>query len=1310
MDERAVDPAVPAPAPAARKRRRWGLVALVTLLAFIAFTGGVVYWIVATPGGAELVLSRAVDLLGKGAKVEGVEGSLGGVLRVKSILIDRPGLYVRIDDLEMDSSASFGGTLVVHRLAARRVVVRTASSKDAAKLPVSFKPPYPVRLEDGRIGTLRLGTLPPEPDKDLVLDNIVLKGEGDKERWKIAEAGVSTVYGAARIAGTIGNASPFDVALDGEFSGKVEERDYRVSAKVGGTLQALDAKVEGVVAGTRASAHALLEPFAAVPVKTITVDAPEVDASKLASSLPRTRIALHATLEPDGTAFAGPVRITNAEPGPWDRGLLPFTSASARVVADAAHADLAGLAVQLAGGGTARGSARLAKEGVEADMRVADVDLNALHGSLQKTSIAGRIAITGNAATQRFELALKDQRFEVAGRAALAGKRLDVETVRIGTGGGAVTGKGTLALEGKKEFRFEGEGRHFDPSAFMKTARGDLNFAFVATGALAGAIAGEAKIDIAPSTFAGLPASGRINVAGDGKRIASADVAVSLDEAHLDAKGSFGRPGDAMQLAFRAPNLSAVAKPFGVVLAGSAEGTARLTGTFQSPAGSIALTGANLALPSSFYVRDLSLHAQAGADPSSPMDATLTMHGVARGADTPPTALAESATAKLAGTRAAHRIDLDVAMTRDNRLRAAFQGGIDPKSTAFAWNGRVESLAMTGRGAFALAAPAPLYVSAARVELGDAALRGDWGEARLAVTRWTPRTLDLKGATSGLQIRSLARSLRLGTVPRSDLVIAGAWDIHSAETFEGTLEVKRVSGDLRVGEPALALGLSDLALRVDAVRGRARAMLNVAGDRIGRIHGDGAGLIVRGAAGWELARDAAIEGRITADVPKLESFAAWLGPDAKLGGSMNADFTISGTGADPRFAGVARAEGLVAREPQSGFEIAEGEMMLRADGRTLTIDRFFAKTPWHPSEGALAHIRRGEIPAGGGTLSAEGSIDLVARTGAIRVKADKAVVTQLPKRFVAVSGEAHLVAAHPGITATGEFKADAGWIGALAEALPTVSEDVVVIRAAKPAAEAPAPKEPMRLDVKVALNDRVYFQGRGLDTRLTGDVHITGELGGTLRATGVIRTVGGTYEGYGQKLSIERGILTFSGPLDNPRLNVLALRKGLPVEAGVEILGTTTHPRVRLVSSPDVPEPEKLSWLVLGRGASDASPGDASVLLAAASALLGNNNPGSDLSKKLGIDEVNIGRADTSSNLGVLPQSTVAGRIGTPSASEVVSVGKRLNKDLHLTYEQGLADAEGALKLTWTLSRQFQVLVRAGFLPGLDAVYRWTFK
>ena len=252
---------------------RWGLATLITLLVAITLVGGGIYWFVHTPGGAQLLLGRAAGFLGKGAKIEGVEGSLDGVLRVKSILIDRPDLYVRIDDLEMDSSSPFGGLLVVHKLVARSVEVRTATTKEAATLPLSFKPPYPVRLEDGRVGTLRLGKIPAAPDKDLVLKNVVLKGEGDTSRWKVDEASVATEYGSARLAGTIGNAGPFAVDLGGEFAGRVQERDYRVTAKFGGTLKTIEANVSGLVAGMRATAKAVLEPFAAVPLKTIAIDA-----------------------------------------------------------------------------------------------------------------------------------------------------------------------------------------------------------------------------------------------------------------------------------------------------------------------------------------------------------------------------------------------------------------------------------------------------------------------------------------------------------------------------------------------------------------------------------------------------------------------------------------------------------------------------------------------------------------------------------------------------------------------------------------------------------------------------------------------------------------------------------------------------------------------------------------------------------------------------------------------------------------------------------------------------------------------------
>jgi translocation and assembly module TamB len=127
---------------------------------------------------------------------------------------------------------------------------------------------------------------------------------------------------------------------------------------------------------------------------------------------------------------------------------------------------------------------------------------------LQKTKVTGHVSASGDRAAQRFEVQLKDPRFEIEGRAGLARERLEVETATVRTGGGAATAKGSIALSGKREFSFQGDARHFDPSAFVKTARGDLNFAFVTSGTLQPEIAGEAKLEIAPSTVAGLPASG----------------------------------------------------------------------------------------------------------------------------------------------------------------------------------------------------------------------------------------------------------------------------------------------------------------------------------------------------------------------------------------------------------------------------------------------------------------------------------------------------------------------------------------------------------------------------------------------------------------------------------------------------------------------------------------------------------------------------------------------------------------------------------------------------------------------------------
>ncbi len=83
--------------------------------------------------------------------------------------------------------------------------------------------------------------------------------------------------------------------------------------------------------------------------------------------------------------------------------------------------------------------------------------------------------------------------------------------------------------------------------------------------------------------------------------------------------------------------------------------------------------------------------------------------------------------------------------------------------------------------------------------------------------------------------------------------------------------------------------------------------------------------------------------------------------------------------------------------------------------------------------------------------------------------------------------------------------------------------------------------------------------------------------------SGQLYTVNGTYFAYGQKLSIDPGRLIFDGPLDNPALDIVALRRNLAVEAGVAVTGTVRVPIITLTSNPPVPDSEKLSWLVLGQ-------------------------------------------------------------------------------------------------------------------------------
>ena len=241
------------------------------------------------------------------------------------------------------------------------------------------------------------------------------------------------------------------------------------------------------------------------------------------------------------------------------------------------------------------------------------------------------------------------------------------------------------------------------------------------------------------------------------------------------------------------------------------------------------------------------------------------------------------------------------------------------------------------------------------------------------------------------------------------------------------------------------------------------------------------------------------------------------------------------------------------------------------------------------------------------------------------------------------------------------------------------------------------------LDMEVDAGDRCYVRAGGLEARLVGRVKLRGEalrsLSG-LRATGAISAREAGFEAYGQRLNVERAIVNFQGPVDDPGLNVVARRSGLPVEAGVEVSGTARAPQVRLISTPQVPDAEKLSWLVLGR-APDAGGMDAALLLSAAGSLLGgkSENMSRRLASAFGVDELSLRQAGQDGQSG--PDAGLSGQI--------VSVGKRLSSRAFLSYEQGLSTAAGVLKLSYRLNPRLSLVTRAGTENALDVLYTFSF-
>lgn len=553
------------------------------------------------------------------------------------------------------------------------------------------------------------------------------------------------------------------------------------------------------------------------------------------------------------------------------------------------------------------------------------------------------------------------------------------------------------------------------------------------------------------------------------------------------------------------------------------------------------------------------------------------------------------------------------------------------------------------RGApWQLARATRVRVGGGRVVVAPACLRSTAGGELCGSADWPRRGADLR--VHGLPLPLVAGYLP----PRADgtpWLLTGSVDATAqlrpaGASWRGTARVTSAQGGFRLDATRAydllrwraldaRLGFDPERLQVDLASGLF--------DR-GRVQG-------RLAMGW--AAHAPLAGDIAVDTDEL-TWMELFSPDiVEPRGRLTGRIRIAGTRLAPQLGGQARLTGFATELPALGIALTDGQATLDAapDGSARIAGRV------RSGEGVLAVDGRLGWQGGGAPLelAVRGRNVQVADTRQLRAVADPDVVVR--------------AAAGQPLTVSGTVGVPSALI--LLERLDSAvaaSRDVVVLDPVDPAGRVEAASG-VALDLALVAGRDVRLQGFGLDGRLAGRVQLRSTPGGATTARGRM-DVSGRYLAYGQRLSITRGQLTWTGgPIGDPILDVRAERDVGDVTAGIDVTGRASAPRANVWSSSGATQSEALALLALGRPLPTLG-GEQGRQISAASAALsaGGSLLASELGTRLGLDDA-----------GVIESRTLGG--------SVLGIGKYLSPRLYVGYGVSLFGAGQVLTLKYLIRR-----------------------
>ncbi len=978
---------------------------------------------------------------------------------------------------------------------------------------------------------------------------------------------------------------------------------------------------------------------------------------------PLGSITGHLAGSGDATGFSahGPLNPTGLRAGVFD---AQFSGSYADRVLTAKHMELRhpGSGARASGAGTIGiDGPRLDLGGEVSDFRWPLVGRDpALSGASGSFTLAGVLPYRVHATGSARAAGLPPMPLEVDG--TLGKDSFGFDTAEIDLFGGHASVSGQVVWSPVESWSVLGHAAGINPGALRPDLPGSVSFMLGASGRGL-----DTKGDLTASfsnlngKLRGVAASGSGTVTRSGNTWGFSEVRVGLGTARVALDGHVGERVD-LRFAVSAADLGVLAPG----TRGELKASGTVGGTLADPAIVVSAHGGDFDYQG---IKLESFDAEVNFDPGalqaeSKIDARLRKLSYQK-------RTLESVSLTLSGPPSAYDVHLAVAATglaASAQARGAYARGV--------FTGELDALAINGSESLHLSLERPVGLVAApdhaRVEWlclvgtpGSLCADGDWtaaGWSTTVMTNQLPLNTLTAGMTPGVEYLGTASALArvsgsastpvMGTL-RADLTDAEIAHKLASHRIEHT----------RIGSGTVTLSATPTLVSAE---------VDLGNGEVGTIHGrvEAQRVTPRGTsppealAHWQ---DMPLSGELHAQTAELGLVSLYVPDIDRAAGHLKADIQLTGTAGTPRLAGQVKISDGEIDVYQVNLALRQVQLDARLSDAGLDFD--------------------GSARAGTGSVKADGHLEWreLLPYGKFHLQGTGLRVADVPEAQIDASADLEFDVEGRRIEVTGKVTVPYAKIqpkdftGAA-----RASPDEVIVGNEE---EDPTKRFEVMSTITLGLGERVNIDTSGLTCRLTGSITIRSGYDPITRATGELSVADGKYTAYGRKLDIERGRLIFTGgPVDDPGIDLRAIKQFPDVKAGVNVRGTLLQPRMTFFSDPSLPQSQIVSLILAGGSLESAqnrttgNSGAGGAALAQGAAILGQQ-----LGSRVGIEDVSLESDITNETSLVL--------------------GRYLSPRLYVSYGISLTQQLNTLKLRYTLGDHWTVRTEVGQARGADLVY-----